>query len=1114
MVAKMGYRIMVLWAAVVLLLSHIPVSAAVSEEGGPTNSAASGTALVDASPNAVVVPACGGTVTAVADTYVNQGAPTGANGAATQLRVGRGARGDERTLLAFSLGRAVPAGVTIQRAELELTLVITPTVQPFPLEVREPAAAWAEATTTWNNQPALGPTYGPASYIADAGLLRVDVTALAARWITGAVSNTGIFLTPAAADASLVFYSSEAPATGPSLAPRLVIRCAAAARAPAADQSQADSAQQTGLAQLKAASRTPMNLTLQRGAIRNALVEVPAPQAVGTDPLAVAQWFLREHRAALRLTNPDAQLQLVRRSRDGQHLFFRQRHNGIPVFPATLAVHLDGATVRGLGGAYLPDINLPATPRLTAAEAEDLALLAVLGDGTQRLGDGSVRLGDGSVRIALKGDTQLRYVVPGALGRSDPNTYLAWQVNLIGKNSPVTLFVDAFTGKIVLKQTHEMNEFDLEYLYTVRGDTSSACWIFTDTEEWFDENGKISGANPDAEGYQAFNNIKATYNYWKNRFGRDSYDNDGEEIEMYIDVGQNWRNANYMGGICDIFQFGDNMTANDVMGHEFTHAVDNSEGGLEYETQSGALDESFADIFGFFRDPTDWTMGEDVPGGPLRDLSNPPARGDPDHMNAAQSGDGQGLRTLPAGTDPECDNTDPNFNDCGFVHTNSGIHNKVAFLVINGGIHAGRSVTGIGISKAERLFYNVLVYRMWDNAQFIDARNEAVAEAVALKNKGTFTAADVCSVKNAYAAVGLGTGDADCDGKDDSTETDNDNDGVSDGNDNCPNLFNAGQGDVDGDGLGNACDPDIDDDGDLNAADNCQYTVNPGQEDVDADGKGDACDDSDSDSIMDSVDNCRTTSNFDQLDSDGDKIGDACDNDLDGDGVANAVDNCPNASNPWQHDGDGDKIGTACDLCPADKSSDNEDPDGDGKGNPCDPDDDNDGILDDADNCPTVANANQLDLNKNGIGFACDADEQAMMDKINSTVLIDILTRIPLPGCIQCGGEYIPGGIKTNVNVAVPVGFQARVVDGAGRSVAKGKMAVGGGLSLNFTPAPFAVTPRATAAGVSGTAAPDRGVYYLEILKAPGAAVTGTQAIAMTVTNELANRTYLPVLLR
>jgi Zn-dependent metalloprotease len=1113
MKASLGYRIVVLWAALVLLLSHVPVSAAgMLGEIGPTSGV---DALADTSPSAVVVPACGGTFIATADTYVNQGAATVANGAATQLRVGRDTRGDERTLLAFDLGRAVPTGVTIQRAELELTVVITPSVLPFPIEAREPISAWAEATTTWNNQPALGPTYGPASYTPDAGVLRVDVTALVARWATGAVSNTGIFLTPVAANSSLVFYSSEAPATGPSLAPRLVIRCAATPEAIAADQTQTDQAQKAGIGLLGAASRSPIQLKLKRGAISHALLEVPAPQNVGTEPLAIAQWFLREHRAALRLSNPDAQMQLTRRSRDGQHLFFRQRYNGIPVFPSALAVHLDGAMVRSLGGSYLPDITLPAVPRLTAKEAEDLALLAALGDGLQRLGDGSVRMADGSVRIALKGDTQLRYVVPSLLGRGDPNTYLAWQVMVLGKKHPATYFVDAFTGKIVLKRAHEMQEFDLEYLYTAQNDTSDACWLFTDNVEWFDEDGVVSGASPDAEGVTAFNNIKAVYNYWKNRFSRDSYDADGEEIEMYVHVGVNWQNAHYSSG-CDIFEFGDGYSVGrDVMGHEFTHAVDDSEGELEYESQSGALDESFADIFGHFVDPTDWLIGEDIPGGAIRNMANPSAApfGDPDHMSAAQSGDGQGLRTLPAGTDPECDTTDPNYNDCGFVHTNSGIHNKVAFLLVDGGVHGGRNVTPIGLSKSERLFYNVLVNRLWDSAQFIDARNEAVAEAVELKKKGTFTAANVCSVKNAYAAVGLGAGDADCDGNDDSTDSDNDNDGYSDGNDNCPNLFNSGQGDVDGDGIGNACDPDIDNDGDLNAADNCQYTANSGQEDVDTDGKGDVCDDSDNDTIMDSKDNCRTTSNYDQLDSDGDKIGDACDNDLDGDGKSNAIDNCLNTYNPGQADGDNDKIGNACDLCPAVSSPDNGDPDEDGKGNPCDPDDDNDGVLDGVDNCPTTPNTNQFDMDGDGVGFACDESEQQAVDKINSRVWIDILTRIPLPGCIQCGGEYIPGGLKTNVNVAVPVGFQARVVNGAGKSVAKGKALAGGGLSLDFTPAPFAV-PGVRASGAGAAAKADAGVYYLEILKAPGSSVTGTQTISLTVANVLANRTYLPLIVR
>src|SRR5262249_15516243 len=138
---------------------------------------------------------------------------------------------------------------------------------------------------------------------------------------------------------------------------------------------------------------------------------------------------------------------------------------------------------------------------------------------------------------------------------------------------------------------------------------------------------------------------------------------------------------------------------------------------------------------------------------------------------------------LPSGTDPECDSSDPNYNDCGFVHTNSGIHNKAAYLIINGGTHNGVTVQGIGKTKAERLFYNMLIYRLWDSAQFIDARNAAVAEANWQFALGNFTLKDVGHVKGAYGAVGLESGDIDCDGQEDNVDPDND-------------------------GLGNPCDPD------------------------------------------------------------------------------------------------------------------------------------------------------------------------------------------------------------------------------------------------------------------------------------------------------------------
>ena len=580
------------------------------------------------------------------------------------------------------------------------------------------------------------------------------------------------------------------------------------------------------------------------------------------------------------------------------------------------------------------------------------------------------------------------------------------------------------------KQTLAADDLDLD-IETGNHDTSISCWILTSSDDqWFDEDGEVAASAPTADGFNAFNNAKTVYNYWKNRFGQDSYDNDGEDVEMYVHVGQSWKNAHYDPG-CDIFEFGDGYPKLDVLAHEFTHGVTHNFADLTYQGQSGALNESFSDIFGHFVDKADWMMGEDLspsvvsnpnacagePGGTLRDMSNPPICGDPDKMSSF-------VNTM---------------SDSGGVHTNSSIHNKAAFLVVDGGTFNGFTIQGIGQTKAERLFYNMLTTRLWDSAQFIDARNAAVAEANWQVVLGNFTPHEACQVKNAYAAVGLGQGDVDCDGLEDNVDPDNDGDGVNDGPDNCNNNANPGQSDIDGDGLGDACDPDIDGDGVANQSDNCQFVSNATQADWNNDGQGDKCDDSDNDGVKDSVDNCRVNANADQANNDGDSQGDACDNDDDNDGVADNVDNCPMHYNPDQKDSDGDGIGDACDKCPALADPDNGDPDHDGLGNPCDPDDDNDGILDAQDTCPLEP------------GLGC-----LKIDQIVATdVFLTLFSRLPIPNCIQCGSQYLQPGEEVTVGIDLPVGFEARIVDSNGLTVAKGKAFGGGHLGLSFNPAAF-----------------------------------------------------------
>ncbi len=627
------------------------------------------------------------------------------------------------------------------------------------------------------------------------------------------------------------------------------------------------------------------------------------------------------------------------------------------------------------------------------------------------------------------------------------------------------------------------------------------CWHLEGADVlWFDEHGVAGGASPDAEGFAAFDNLRAVYNFWRGALGRDSYDDHGRHINLLIHVGQMWRNAQFATW-CSIFEFGDGNSTLDIVGHEFTHAVVHHTVDLVYENQPGALNESFADIFGYLVDSDDWTMGEGSTLGIIRDLSDPPRVGQPDHMMAGVSGDGLGLRVLPPGVGANCD-----ANDCGFVHTNSGIPNKAAYLIIQGATFNGFTVRGIGRAKAARLFYNMLANRrMTSGAQFIDVRNGALAEATSLaaSHSHGFTSGDVCQVRNAYAAVGLGIGDRDCDGTGDDVDGDLDGDFVPNSRDNCPSIANSGQSDIDHDGQGDACDGDIDGDGLTNSGDNCALVANPDQANWDGDSRGDVCDDSDSDGTVDARDNCRTNANGDQRDRDSDGQGDACDADRDGDGEPNSTDNSPDHYNPGQEDGDSDGIGNPSDLCPSLSSSDNSDPDRDGRANPCDDDDDGDRVSDTTDNCPLTANPDQWDHDGNGRGFVCDEDEQNLFSgqarELAALIRfrdIDVF-RIPLPICLSCPETYLPENFQVLVQVALPAGLAARVVDSSGLTVASLQDASGAAQALQFWPSPYGRSPgdfgAATLAQPSaatqllGAPASDATRYHLEIFPVPGA---------------------------
>jgi len=228
----------------------------------------------------------------------------------------------------------------------------------------------------------------------------------------------------------------------------------------------------------------------------------------------------------------------------------------------------------------------------------------------------------------------------------------------------------------------------------------------TSTNDQFQDEPSVSGH---------FNAGKA-YEYFLNTFGRNSINGAGGTVVSIVNVSE--PNGNSMGnafwnGQAIFYGNGDNAfrplaRGLDVAGHEMSHGVVQQLSNLEYFGESGALNESFADIFGAMIDRDDWQIGEDVvrttqfPSGALRDLSDP-------------SNGGRDIRDLGRGWQPsKYSERFTGQEDNNGVHINSGIPNHAFYLIATD--------PSVGRGKAEQIFYTALRDYMTRSSQFIDLR--------------------------------------------------------------------------------------------------------------------------------------------------------------------------------------------------------------------------------------------------------------------------------------------------------------------------------------------------------------------------------------------------------
>ena len=235
-----------------------------------------------------------------------------------------------------------------------------------------------------------------------------------------------------------------------------------------------------------------------------------------------------------------------------------------------------------------------------------------------------------------------------------------------------------------------------------------------------------------------------SYNLYAMQHGRNSIDNRGMTIISTVHFYQGYANAFWTGKQMvygDAYGF---PLADDVVAHELTHGVTQYGSNLFYYYQSGAINESFSDLWGEYYDQTNgqgndgsgakWMMGEDVSGsGAIRSMNEPTWFGDPDKMSSIYYYEG------------EADN--------GGVHFNSGVNNKAVYLMVDGDSFNGKTVKGLGWTKTAAIYYEANSKLLSSGADYSDLYYALQKACSSLVGQKGITTADCVEVKDALDAV-------------------------------------------------------------------------------------------------------------------------------------------------------------------------------------------------------------------------------------------------------------------------------------------------------------------------------------------------------------------------
>ncbi len=540
-------------------------------------------------------------------------------------------------------------------------------------------------------------------------------------------------------------------------------------------------------------------------AIVSALAVAPAQAANAnrSDVVSRANALISAHGTAVHRASADAfSVRDVIVDRNGtEHVRYDRTWNGLPVIGGDFVAHSRNGRLTRVSQTLRTD----ARPSLSARITRDQAIVeAGARFGTRFEGVPTARTviyarGATPVlayEVVFKGTkadqtpTEMHYFVDAGsariLDRWDRiNTAKPGPGRNCRKSGPaVGVGNSLFLGEVTLDTSSCLSQAQYSLVDTVRGGgstydmhngTSGNGTLFTaSTNVW--GNGTMSDRATVAADAHA--GIAATWDYYKNTFGRNGIANDGKGAMSRVHYGNLYVNA-FWNDSCFCMSFGDGdpndaagmnqpVLALDVAGHEMTHGVTSRTAGLNYSGESGGLNEATSDIFGTMvefsenspNDPGDYLIGEKIFGNndgtkALRYMFKP-------SLDAWLYGG--------AYESQDCYSAGIGNMD---VHFSSGPANHFIYLLAEGAVvpagfgvgtwgnltandlvcNGNTALTGIGKTKAAAIWYKALTEEMTSSTNYAGARTATLTAAEALYGAGS---PEVAAVNAAWAAVNVG----------------------------------------------------------------------------------------------------------------------------------------------------------------------------------------------------------------------------------------------------------------------------------------------------------------------------------------------------------------------